>query len=139
MPLLDAISREVTAVDGKDLAQLQGFGEDDERGVGQVHRVVGVLGHQGEGPDQCALVQEPDGEALGGHEVRQPSRADAGGGQQVKCLGEYRYRGAQWLVDSREDGRATGVVAVGRVEQGDERSVRCPPGSCLALVPCTGW
>ena len=46
MPLLDPVSREIPAVDGKDLAQLHGFCEHDERGGSQIYRVVGLLNHQ---------------------------------------------------------------------------------------------
>ena len=77
MPLPDSIARKIVAVEGEDRAQLQTLGENDERGVGEIHRMVGISDHQFEGPDQGGVVQEPDIETVPCHEVHQAPRADA--------------------------------------------------------------
>ena len=45
MPVLDPIGCEVAAIDGEDLAQIQGFSQHDERRVSEVHRMVAIVDH----------------------------------------------------------------------------------------------
>lgn len=132
MPLPNSIGREIATVDRKDFPKLQALGENDERGVGEIHRVVGILDHQLEGPDQSLVVQKQDIETATGNKIHQPLRANAGGGQQMEGFGEHGERRAQGLFDARQYAGASLVIAIGRVEQGDERSsVRQDHRSCF--------
>jgi hypothetical protein len=101
MPFAESIGRRVVTIEGKDLAQLQALGEHHERGVGEIHRTVGIAEHQLKGPNLGLVVQEPKIETMAGHEVHQSLGADAAGGQQVEGFGSGHRAQARGVVTAQ--------------------------------------
>ena len=83
--------------------------------------MIGVANHQFKGPHQRGIVQIPNHKAVSGDKIHQPLRADAARIEQMKSFGKHRNRGAKGFFDARKPLRATQMIAVSGVKQGDQR------------------
>ena len=54
---MEAVDGEIAAVHGEYFAEALSFGDTDERGVGEVHRTVGVFTHELAGSGNIARIE----------------------------------------------------------------------------------
>ena len=116
MPVLDAVDGEV-AVKRENRSQAEPLRQGDERGVGEVHRFVGIFLHQFERALKNRIVDMENLQLAFGDEIPEPLRANAPRPQQMKSLRQDRDGRRDRLFDRFEGFDASLVAAVGGVEQ----------------------
>jgi hypothetical protein len=82
------VGQEVAPVQGEDLPDPERLGGGDERGIGEVHRVVRIAIHPIERTLHRLLVHEPDGDATLATEVAQTRRTRASRREHVEGFSE---------------------------------------------------
>lgn len=117
----DAVGGEIIAVDCEDFLQGEAFCRYDQRGIGEIHRRVGVLHHQVKGTNERLIVKKENLQTASGNEVHQGRSTGARRTQQVECLGENGDGRRHRLINSLECLNTSSVCIIGAVEQRHQR------------------
>ena len=116
------IGFEVPPVECQDPTVAQSLGGDNERSVGEVHRMIGIVLHQLESANESRRVEEPDGDCAGEHEGVERGAPATTGREEMECFGEDRYGRVEPASLAPQRAAATVVAAVAGIEQSDQRA-----------------
>ena len=115
-----AVGPKVPPIDREDSCRGEGFGGHDERGIGEVHRMAGVLVHQLECSSQSRAIEEPDRGAPARDEVPEAIRPTAGWREHVERLGQDRNRRDERFAQGSQDFPTPRVGRVLGIEERDD-------------------
>ena len=117
----DAVGGEIIAVDCEDFLQGEAFCRYDQRGIGEIHRRVGVLHHQVKRANERIIVNKENLQTASGDEVHKSRGTGVRRTQQVECFGENGDGRRNRLIDSLEYFNTSSVRIIGAVEQRHQR------------------
>lgn len=98
-----AIGGEIPPIDRKHLVEIFGLSHGHERGICQIHRMIGIFPHQLESAIQRFGVEKPHGQSAVRDEMNEVLGADAARREQVKRFREDGRCGSERLGDGLEN------------------------------------
>ena len=117
---LDAIDREVPTVRGEHPVGVQLLREDYQRGIGIVHRQIGVLLHEGSGPAERRRRGRNQERTAGQEEVNTRLPASRYSTQKMRGFGQHGFGADDGPVPLPEELREHVMVLLAPVEQRDQ-------------------